>query len=333
MLARILTGIQSTGTPHLGNLLGAILPAIKLSNEEQHQAFLFIADLHSLTTLPDGEQRRENTREVAAAWLACGYDTSKNLFYKQSDLPEVCELTWYLSCFAPYGMLQKAHSFKDHQARNEEVNTGLFTYPVLMAADILLYDAEKVPVGKDQKQHLEMTRDMAQKIDHYYGESLLTVPEPLIDENVMTITGTDGRKMSKSYGNSINIFSSDKELKQQVMSIVTDSKGLEESKDPESCNVFSIYRKIAPPEKVEEMAKAYRDGGYGYGDAKKALLSELKERFGEEREAYSKLTQDPERIEEELSKGAEKARPIAQRTLNRLREKMGFELSTQTLTS
>ncbi len=331
-MARILTGIQSTGTPHLGNLLGAILPAIRLSDQNEHQAFLFIADLHSLTTLTDGQQRTENTRQVAAAWLACGFDTEKNLFYKQSDRPEVCELTWYLSCFAPYGMLQKAHSFKDHQTRNEEVNTGLFTYPVLMAADILLYDAEKVPVGKDQKQHLEMTRDMAQKVDHHYGESLLTVPEPLIDENVMTIPGTDGRKMSKSYGNSINIFSSDKELKKQVMSIVTDSKGLEDPKDPDTCNIFSIYRKVASAEKVDEMEAAYRKGGYGYGDAKKALLSELQERFGEEREAYSKLIQDPEKVDEELAKGAERVKPTAKSTLGRLREKMGFELLPSTMT-
>jgi tryptophanyl-tRNA synthetase len=331
-LARILTGIQSTGTPHLGNLLGAILPAIRLSNSEEHQAFLFIADLHSLTTLRDGPERSENTRQVAATWLACGFDTSKNLFYKQSDLPQVCELTWYLSCFASYGMLQKAHSFKDHQARNEEVNTGLFTYPVLMAADILLYDAEKVPVGRDQKQHLEMTRDMAQKVNHHYDSELLTVPEPLIDEKVMTIPGVDGRKMSKSYGNSINLFSSDKELKKQVMSIVTDSKGLEDPKDPESCNVFALYEKVAPSQKIEEMKEAYRKGGFGYGDAKKALLSQLKEGYGEIREAYFELMKDPERIDAELSKGAERARPIAQRTLGRLRGTMGFELSTKTKT-
>jgi tryptophanyl-tRNA synthetase len=229
-------------------------------------------------------------------------------------------------------MLQKAHSFKDHQARNEEVNTGLFTYPVLMAADILLYDAEKVPVGKDQKQHLEMTRDMAQKVNHHYDSELLTVPEPFIDEKVMTIPGVDGRKMSKSYGNSINLFSSDKELKKQVMSIVTDSKGLEEPKDPESCNVFALYKKVAPSEKVEEMAEAYRKGGFGYGDAKKALLSELKEGFGEIREAYFELMKDPERIEAELRQGADRARPIAEGTLGRLRGTMGFELLPKTMT-
>lgn len=331
-MARILTGIQSTGTPHLGNLLGAILPAIQLSNEEEHQAFLFIADLHSLTTLKNGNERMDNTREVAATWLACGYDTAKNLFYKQSDLPEACELTWYLSCFAPYGLLQKAHSFKDHQERGEEVNTGLFTYPVLMAADILLYDAEQVPVGKDQKQHLEMTRDMAQKVNHYYEHPLLTVPEPLIDEKVMTIPGIDGRKMSKSYGNSINIFTTDKDLKKQVMSIVTDSKGLEDPKDPESCNIFAIYEKVADPEKVKEMAEAYRKGGYGYGDAKKALLAAIKEKFGSIREGYFELMKEPERIDSELLKGAERARPIAQRTLGRLREIMGFKLLPRTMT-
>ncbi len=324
-MARILTGIQSTGAPHLGNLLGAIRPAIELSNEEDHQAFLFIADLHSLTTIRDGAERMENTRQVAAAWLAFGYDTSKNLFYRQSDLPETCELTWYLSCFTSYGLLQKAHSFKDHQAKNEEVNTGLFTYPVLMAADILLYDAEKVPVGKDQKQHLEMTRDMAQKVNHHYGTPLFTIPEPLIDEAMMTIPGTDGRKMSKSYDNGINIFSSDKALKKQVMSIVTDSKGLEDKKVPEECNVFAIYEKVAPSGKVAAMREAYEKGGYGYGDAKKALLEELKEGFGSVREAYFELMKEPERVEGELLEGAERARPIAQRTLGRLREKMGFK--------
>ncbi|MFB6258006.1 MAG: tryptophan--tRNA ligase [Flavobacteriales bacterium] len=331
-MARILTGIQSTGTPHLGNILGAIRPAIDLSNDDTHEAFLFIADLHSLTTIRDGSERIENTRQVAAAWLACGFDSSKNLFYKQSDLPEVCELTWYLSCFAPYGLLQKAHSFKDHRERNEEVNSGLFTYPVLMAADILLYEAEKVPVGKDQKQHLEMARDIAQKLNNQYGESLLTIPEPMIDEEVMTIPGTDGRKMSKSYGNGIDLFTSDKELKKQVMSIVTDTKGLDDPKDPQACNVFALYEKVAAEEKVQEMAHAYRKGGYGYGDAKKALLNELKESYGEAREAYAELMRDPERLEGELYKGAERARPIAQRTLGRLREIMGFKLLPRTMT-
>lgn len=274
----------------------------------------------------------ENTRQVAAAWLAFGYDTSKNLFYRQSDLPETCELTWYLSCFTSYGLLQKAHSFKDHQARNEEVNAGLFTYPVLMAADILLYNAERIPVGKDQKQHLEMTRDTAQKVNHHYGEELFTLPEPLIDENVMTIPGTDGQKMSKSHGNGINLFDSDQELKKQVMSIVTDSKGLEDPKTPEDCKIFAIYEKVAPSEKVAEMREAYHQGGYGYGDAKKALLSELKEGFGEIREAYFELVKEPERVEDELLKGADRARPIAQRTLGRLREKMGFKLPKRTTT-
>lgn len=316
----------------MGNVLGAIRPAIELSNKKEHQAFLFIADLHSLTTIRKGAERMENTRKVAAAWLAFGYDTEKNLFYRQSDVPEVCELTWYLSCFAPYGMLQKAHSFKDHQARNEEVNTGLFTYPVLMAADILLYDAEIVPVGKDQKQHLEMTRDFAQKIDHEYQEEVLTVPEPRIDEGVMTIPGTDGNKMSKSYGNTIELFTSDKELKKQVMSIVTDSKGLEDVKDPSSCNVFALYEKVAPQGKVEEMAEAYRAGGYGYGDAKKALLNQLKDRFGEEREAFHKMMEEPERVEDELLKGAEKARTVARNTLDRVRKTLGFHSVTHSRT-
>lgn len=305
-------------------MLGAILPAIELSNKKEHEAFLFIADLHSLTTISNGEDRQKNTLEVAAAWSAFGLDTEKNFFYRQSDVPEVCELTWYLSCFAPFGMLQKAHSFKDHQARNQEVNTGLFTYPVLMAADILLYHAEQVPVGKDQKQHLEMTRDMAQKLNHVYGEELLTLPEPRIDEELMTIPGTDGHKMSKSYGNTVRILASDKELKKDVMGIVTDSKGLDEPKDPEACNVFSLYEKIAPSEKVEEMREAYKKGGLGYGDAKKALLAELKERFGKEREAYARLMDDKGRVEEELVEGGKKARKIAHETLNTLRERLGF---------
>ena len=239
-MSRILTGIQSSGKPHLGNILGAIQPGIALSEKPDNEAFFFIADLHSLTTIKDAEVRRDNIYSVAAAWLAFGFDTDKNTFYRQSHIPEVCELTWYLNCFTPFPMLANAHSFKDKSDRLADVNAGLFIYPVLMACDILMYDANFVPVGKDQKQHLEMTRDIANSFNNRFGETFV-VPEAQIDEKVMTIPGTNGQKMSKSYNNYIDIFEQGKALKKQVMSIETDSKTLEEPKDPDTCNVFQIY--------------------------------------------------------------------------------------------
>ena len=321
-MARILTGIQSSGKPHLGNLLGAILPAIELSKKD-NESFFFIADLHSLTTIKDAEIRRENVQSVAAAWLACGFDTNENLFYRQSKVNEVCELAWHLSCYTPFPMLANAHSFKDKSDRLSDVNAGLFTYPVLMAADILLYDANFVPVGKDQKQHLEMTRDIASSFNHTYGDTFV-IPEPRINEEVMTVPGTDGEKMSKSYGNTIDIFQSEKKLKKEVMSIVTDSTPLEEPKNPDTCNVFQIYRLLGNKEQISEIRKNYERGNYGYGHAKKALLELILDTFSEERKKYNELISDPSFLESELQKGEEKAREVALKVLERVRSRLGF---------
>jgi tryptophanyl-tRNA synthetase len=322
-MARVLTGIQSTGIPHLGNILGAIKPAIELANEGTNEAFLFIADLHSLTTIKNAEERKQNVQAVAAAWLAFGLDTDKNTFYRQSDIIEVAELTWYLNCFTPFPMLANAHSFKDKSERLADVNAGLFTYPVLMAADILLYDAEIVPVGKDQLQHLEMTRDIAGSINHQVGETL-TVPEARVQESTMYIPGIDGQKMSKSYGNFIDIFLPDKKLRKNVMKIITDSKGLEEPKDPDSCNVFNIYKTMANDAQVEQMRAKYKAGGFGYGHAKQELYELIVEKFGDEREAYQSLMEKPDKIEQELEKGAAKAQKVAKDVIERVREKLGY---------
>ncbi|MES2629590.1 MAG: tryptophan--tRNA ligase [Bacteroidota bacterium] len=322
-MARILTGIQSSGEIHLGNILGAILPAIELSRQPGNDCFFFIADLHSLTTLKDAEQRRRNVHLVAAAWLAFGFDTDNNVFYRQSDIPQVCELTWYLNCLTPFPMLANAHSFKDKSENLSDVNAGLFDYPVLMAADILLYDAQFVPVGKDQRQHLEMARDIAEKFNHQYGETLV-VPEAKIDEKVMTIPGTDGRKMSKSYGNYINIFLEEKELKKKIMSIVTDATPLEEPKNPETCNVFALYQLVANEEETAQMRANYTGGNYGYGHAKTALLELILTRFADARSKFSDLMANPDKIEEQLRKGAEKARQVALPRLAAVREKTGF---------
>lgn len=323
-MARILTGIQSSGRTHLGNILGAIQPAIELSRRENNESYFFIADLHSLTSIKDAAVRRENVYAVAAAWLACGFDTGKNAFYRQSDLPEVTELTWYLNCFTPYPMLANAHSFKDKSDRLSDVNAGLFDYPVLMAADILLYDADFVPVGKDQKQHLEMTRDIAGAINTQTGKEVLKLPEPLINEKVMVIPGTDGQKMSKSYGNVIDIFLPQKQLKKQVMSIVTDSTPLEEPKDPDTCLVFELYSLLADADQVSQMRKNYQGGGYGYGHAKKELLELILDKYSSERERFDLYMSNPEEIEKMLEAGADKVRPVAREVLGRVKEALGF---------
>jgi tryptophanyl-tRNA synthetase len=322
-MARILTGIQSTGIPHLGNLLGAIIPAIESSKEAGNQTFGFIADMHSLISIKDAALRRENTYAVAATWLACDFDIEKNVFYRQSDVPEVSELAWYLNCYMSYTRLQLAHSFKDKAENMNEVNAGLFIYPVLMAADILLYDTEIVPVGKDQKQHLEYTRDLADKLNFQYP-GLLVVPEVSFNEKTMYVPGIDGRKMSKSYDNSINVFLPDKELRKVVMSVVTDSKGLEESKDPETCNVVKLYELIASPEKVEIMKNNYRNGGYGYGHAKQELFEELVRRFSKERDTYNHYMLNKEELDKKLKIGADKARSVASVTLARVRKALGY---------
>ena len=322
-MARILTGIQSTGTPHLGNVLGAIRPAIALSREPANESFLFIADLHSLTQIKEPAVLRENTYAVAAAWLACGLDTDRTVFYRQSDVAEVTELTWYLNCFFPYSRLALAHSFKDKADRLEDVNAGLFTYPMLMAADILLYDAHFVPVGKDQKQHLEFTRDVAERFNHQMGDTFV-VPEARIGEDVMVVPGTDGEKMSKSRDNLLRIFAPEKELKKEVMGIVTDSTPMEEPKDPEGNTVYKLFKLVAPPDAVADMAAKFRTGGYGYGHAKKELLAALLDGFRTERETFAQLMEDHSAIDEELRKGAEKARVVAAVVLKRVREKLGY---------
>lgn len=323
-MSRVLTGIQSSGIPHLGNILGAILPALKLAENPDNECLFFIANLHSLTSTKDAKLVKENTYATAAAWLAFGFDTDKNILYRQSDVAKVTELTWYLSCVAPYPMLANAHSFKDKSSNLSDVNTGLFTYPVLMAADILLYDAEVVPVGKDQKQHLEMTRDIAGSFNHHYGETFV-IPESKIDESVMTIPGLDGRKMSKSYGNFINIFQEDKPLRKQIMKIVTDTTPMEEPKDPDTCNVFAIYKLLASEEQILQMRNNYTGGNYGYGHAKQALYELVLDVFKEPRAKFKMLMDDKILIDAILTKGSKKADAIGNKVLKRVRTKLGFE--------
>ncbi len=322
-MARILTGIQSTGRPHLGNILGAIKPGIELSRNPKNEALFFIADLHSLTTIKDGDERKQNTLATAAAWLAFGFDTDKNIFYRQSKIPEVCEFTWYLNCFTPYPMLANAHSFKEKADRLADINGGLFTYPVLMAADIIMYDADLVPVGKDQQQHLEITRDIAKSINSRYGD-ILIVPEAIIDKKVMTIPGIDGNKMSKSYNNTIDIFLPEKQLRKRIMSIVTDSTPLEEPKDPDKCTVFALYSLLAAPEQTEEMRKKYLGGNYGYGHAKQELFELILTLMSEERMAFDYYMENTGELIKKLEEGEAKARVIAVDVLQRLREVLGF---------
>lgn len=322
-MARILTGIQATGTPHLGNLLGAIIPAIELSKQENNESFLFIANLHTLTQIKDAEQLRQHTYEIAAAWLAFGLDTEKTHFYRQSDIPETCELSWYLSSFFPYQRLTLAHSFKDKADRLQDVNVGLFTYPMLMAADILLYDAEIVPVGKDQLQHLEITRDVAEKFNRQMGE-VFVLPSAELREETKYVPGTDGNKMSKSRGNLINIFLPEKALKKQIMSIETDSTPLEEPKNPDTCKVFAIYQLIATEEQISELRAKYLAGNFGYGHAKTELLNLILEKYKTEREKFSYYMDNIPELEAKLQEGAEKTRRIAQQTLDRVRKSLGF---------
>lgn len=322
-MTRILTGIQSSGRPHLGNLLGAIIPAIKLSQQPGNDSFFFIADLHSLTTIKDPKTRVDNVNAVAAAWLAFGFDMDKNYLYRQSRIPEVCELTWYLNCFAPFPMLANAHSFKEKSDRLADVNAGLFTYPVLMSADILLYDAEVVPVGKDQKQHVEMARDIASSFNNQYGETFV-VPDSKIEEQVMTIPGTDGQKMSKSYRNIIDIFLPDNELLKQIKSIVSDSTPLEAPKNPDADNTFAIYSLLGTPEQTQNLRKKYLAGNFGYGHAKQELYELIIQKFSKEREAFNFYFSNLDELDKKLKQGEDKARVIAHATLQRVREKLGF---------
>lgn len=300
------------------------MPAIELINQNKEEAFIFIADLHSLTSSKDGELRKQNTLAVAAAWLAFGLDIEKTTFYRQSHIPEVAELTWYLNCFTPFPMLANAHSFKDKSSRLADVNAGLFTYPVLMAADILLYSADLVPVGKDQLQHLEMTRDIATTFNRIMEEEILTIPEARISEAVKIIPGTDGQKMSKSYNNYIDIFLPEKELKKNVNSIVTDSTPLEEPKDPDTCNVFKLYSLLATKEQIEKMRANYLGGNYGYGHAKKEFMELILTRYSKERETFNFFMNNPDEIEKRLAAGEEKAKSVAMNVLNSVRTKLGF---------
>jgi len=323
-MARILTGVQSTGTPHLGNLLGAIIPAIQMANTPGNESFLFIADMHSLTQIKDGATLRENTYSTAATWLAFGLDIEKTVFYRQSDIPEVTELAWYLTCFFPYQRLTLAHSFKDKADRLEDVNAGIFMYPMLMAADILLYDAEIVPVGKDQAQHLEMTRAVASRFHAKMNKEIFVLPEAKHNKETMYVPGTDGAKMSKSKGNIIDIFLSDKKLRKQIMGIQTDSTPLEDPKDPDTCNVFAIYKLLASPDEITQMRTNYENGGYGYGHAKQALFECIITKYANERERYHHYMNNLNEIDEALHLGAQKARIVADVVLRRVRSQVGY---------
>jgi tryptophanyl-tRNA synthetase len=322
-MPRILTGIQSTGIPHLGNILGAIMPAISMASKPENDSFLFIADMHSLTQIKDGKLLKENTYATAATWLAFGLDPNKTVFYRQSDVPQVTELSWYLSCFFPYQRLTLAHSFKDKADRLEDVNVGLFTYPMLMAADILLYDADFVPVGKDQLQHLEMTRDVAARFHAQLGDTFV-IPEARVQDETMYIPGTDGEKMSKSKGNLIDVFLPDKALRKQIMGIVTDSTPLEDPKDPDTDTIFSLFQILATKEAIAEMRSNYLGGNYGYGHAKQALYECLLESFGEARDRFHYYMNHRDEIDQALSGGAEKAQKIADSVLKRVRSKLGY---------
>ena len=322
-MARILTGIQSTGVPHLGNILGAIIPAIQMAQEPENDSFLFIADMHSLTQIKNGEELRQNTYATAAAWLAFGLDINKPAFYRQSDVPQVSELAWYLTCFFPYQRLTLAHSFKDKADRLQDVNAGIFTYPMLMAADILMYDAEIVPVGKDQLQHLEMTRDVASRFHNQLGETFV-LPQAKVQENTMYVPGTDGEKMSKSRNNLINLFQNDKKLRKQIMGIVTDSTPMEDPKDPATDNVFALYKILASQEQIEDMSANYLAGNYGYGHAKQALYELILQKFEEPREKFEYYMNHLNEVDEALAIGAEKAKHVANGVLSRVREKVGY---------
>ena len=323
-MARILTGIQSTNVPHLGNLLGAIIPAIEMSSDSNNQSLLFIADMHTLTSRKDADFIKESTNAVAATWLAFGLDTTRTIFYRQSRVPMVTELTWYLNCFTPFPMLANAHSFKDKSDRLSDVNAGLFTYPVLMAADILLYDADFVPVGKDQVQHLEIAADIAQTFNNRVAQEVFVIPKAKTDDRVMIVPGTDGQKMSKSYNNFINIFLPEKELKKVVMGIVTDSKSLEDPKDPSTDNVFKLYQLLGDASQVEDMRTKYLAGGFGYGHAKTALYELILDKYKMQRETFTRLMADTAQLERELQIGEEKAGAIANAKLQQVRQILGY---------
>jgi len=323
MSKSILTGIQPSGRAHIGNYFGAIKPAIQLANEYE-KSIIFIADLHSLTTLQDKKLLQQYTFDLAVSYLAAGLDPEKTLLFKQSDVSAHSELSWILSTITPMGMLERATSYKDKKAKFQETNAGLFTYPVLMASDILLYSPDIVPVGKDQKQHLEIARDLASKFNHIYGGSALKLPEPIISEETGIIPGIDGQKMSKSYGNTIPLFGSKKEIRKTIMSIVTDSKEVADKKDPETCNVFTLAKFFLSESEISDLAEKYRAGGMGYGDAKKILWEALEKTFTPMWEREAELRKNPEKVYEILQHGAEKANRIASRQLEKVKKKVGL---------
>ncbi len=318
---RTLSGIKPTGTPHLGNYLGMLRPALAM--QKTHDTFYFIADYHALTSVTDPGELRESCYDLVAVFDALGMDFERNVFFRQSDVPEVTELTWLLSCVTPMGLLERAHAYKDKREKGEDISHGLFSYPVLMAADILLYDSHEVPVGRDQKQHLEMTRDIAQRFNHLYGETFV-IPDARIEDEVATIPGVDGRKMSKSYGNEIPLFATEKELRKRVMRIVTDSKGVEDVKEPDTCNVFQIFRQFAGPEQRAEWAARYRAGGMGYGEIKLATFAAINEHVAPFRERYFAVRDDKAHLEAILADGGERARAVGREVLRRARHRVGF---------
>lgn len=319
---RSLSGIKPTGDPHLGNYLGMIKPAIKL--QERFETFYFIADYHALTTLHNPKELREHSYELVATFYSLGMDLGgTHAFFRQSDIPEVTELAWILSCITSKGVLERAHAYKDAVAKKLDVNHGLFSYPVLMAADILIYDSNVVPVGKDQKQHLEMTRDMALRFNHLFGEALV-VPEALIEDEVATIPGLDGKKMSKSYNNTIPLFSPEKKLRKLVMKIITDSKTMEDPKDPETDNVFALFCLFSNKEQQAALAERYRAGNMGYGEAKQACFEAINEELKAHRETYFEIRQDTQKLEGILEAGRDRARPVARQVVNRVRERVGL---------
>ena len=322
-MKRVLSGIQPSGKPHLGNYLGAMRQHVAM--QKDYECFLFIADLHALTTVRDPKLMKKQSLDIATSYLALGLDPEKTVFFKQSALPEHAELCWIFDCITKMPFIERAHAWKDAQAKGKkEVSVGLFNYPILQAADILLYQPDLVPVGQDQKQHIEMTRDIAQNFNNIFGE-VFKLPDPEIKEEVAVVPGTDGQKMSKSYGNTIEIFADDKTLKKQVMGIVTDSTPVEDPKDPEKCNVFKIYKLLASEEKVAELAEKYRKGGFGYGDAKKTLLQEILEHFSEAREKYNEFQEKEDYVLEVLNDGAARAKKVAAATLDHAKEKIGYK--------
>jgi tryptophanyl-tRNA synthetase len=318
---RILTGIQPSGTPHIGNYFGAMRQVCSI--QDKGETFIFLADYHSLTTGPDPEQLRQNVLELALNYLSCGVDPEKSVLFRQSEVPEVCELTWILNNVTPVGLLERAHSYKDKIAKGFSPNNGLFSYPVLMASDILIYGSNLVPVGKDQKQHLEITRDIAIKFNNQYGE-IFTIPEELIPEEVAIVPGIDGQKMSKSYNNTIPIFGKEKAIRKTIMNIVTDCKQLEDPKDPDNCNVVALFKLFASGEELEEMKAKYRAGGYGYGHAKQALFEKMWSYFEPMRQKRAELEANIDYVWEVLRKGGDRAREEAQLTMDKVRKAVGL---------